>query len=124
MPLNFKKITTEDAIRNVEDRIAFHKRSIAFTRGLSKSGNKKELLEWLHQAAAVFQKAANDCLGNPNHVRLLRAVSFAGELRGIRKVIDLFENPDTICAPDQQQMEIWANQLKELRDLPTRKNDK
>lgn len=123
MPLNFKKVTTDDAIKNVEERIAFHKKSIAFTRGLSKSGNKKELLEWLHQAASIFQKAINDNLGNPNHVRILRAVSFAGELRGVKKVIDLFENPDSTCLPDQQQIELWSQQLKALRELPTRKDD-
>lgn len=123
MPLNFKKVTTQDAIQSVEEKIAFHKRSMAFLKSLSKSGDKKELLVWLHQRASILQKAINDNLGNPNHVRLQRAVSFAGELRGIMAVINLFEEVDVVCLPDQQQVELWTMQLKELKELPTRKND-
>lgn len=122
MPLNFKKVTTEDAIRAVEEKIAYFKRQIANVRTLAKHGDKKALLEWLHDAEQKLQKAVNDNAGNPSTVRLMRAASFAGELRGIKTVINLFENTEYATLYDEQQKLNWEGQLKSLKELPTRKD--
>lgn len=103
--------------------IAFHKKSIAFLKNLSKTGNKEDLIKWKKQRAALLQKAVNDNLGNPTHVRIMRAISFAGELRGIMADVNLFENVDIITSPDEQQLEIWKKHLEEIKNLPIRKDE-
>lgn len=120
MPLNFKKVTTADAIASVENSIAYHKKSIAFLKSLSKSGNKKELIEWVNQRIAILQKGINDRMGNPTFKRILDATSLTGELRGLKSVVNLFENVDMVTLPDEQQLQMWQQELKKLKELPTR----
>mgnify|MGYP001612404468 CR=1 FL=1 len=113
------KVASKKAIKSLEEAIAYYDRSIENIRGFrkGKDGLKNALLV-LKDVRDELGKAVDNCLGNPNHVRQLRAISYQGERRGIQKAIDLFEDPDSQLSFFKSQKALAVQALKQLEEMP------
>ena len=116
------KYTVQSELTKLETDIAYYDRSISKVKSI-KRGDKdsiKHALEILKDLKDTLETAVDNCLGNPNHVRSLRAISWAGEKRGIAKAIRVFEDPESQLSYYRQQKGIAEAELKRLKAMSLR----
>ena len=112
------KVASKKAIRDLEKAIAYYDATLENIRGFRKGGGWKNAVAVLKDVRDELGRAVASCLGNPNHVRQLRAISYAGEQRGIQKSIDLFEDPDSQLAFYKGQKTLATKALEQLKEMP------
>lgn len=113
------KVASKKAIKSLEDAIAYYDKSIELIRSYRKGKDGiKSALAVLKDVRDELGKAVASCLGNPNHVRMMRSIGYAGEQRGIQKAIDLFEDPESQLSFYKSQKALAQKALKQLQELP------
>lgn len=119
MPL---KIVAKKTIRDLETAVAYYDRAIENIRSFRKAGGWKNAIMVLKEVRDELGKAVAGNLANPNHVRILRSVGYAGEQRGLQKAIDIFEDPESQLDFYKSQKKLAQDALKTYTELPKSDN--